>query len=142
LSIKYKQGDAMDIEETVSNISSNDGNDYQDDSDSFNFSQDESQSITSSLQDAKNPKKFPYIAIGRLTVLFRLLDVDEYFTCFLIDTNVAITLASNLDNPNKRGKAKLISKTFSEEKVKWENIVIKGDEKTNKKKDKKMKLNH
>jgi hypothetical protein len=49
----------MDIEETVSNISSNDGNDYQDDSDSFNFSQDESQSITSSLQDAKNPKKFP-----------------------------------------------------------------------------------
>ena len=127
----------MDIEETVSNISSNDRNDYQDDSDSFNFSLDESQTITSSLQDVKNPKKFTYIAIGRLTLLFRLLDVNEYFTCFLIDTNVVITLASNLDNPNKGGKAKLVSTTFSEEKVKWENIVIEGEEKTNKKKDKK-----
>ena len=134
---KYKQGDGMDIEETVSNTSSNDGSEYQDGSDSFNFSQDESQNITSSLQDVKNPKKFPYIAIGRLAVRFPALDADEYFTCFLIDTNVVITLASNLDNTSKGGKAKVISTTFSEEKVKWENIIIQGEEKSDKKKDKK-----
>ena len=40
---KYKQGVGMDNEETVSNTSSLEG------SDSFNFSQDESQTITSSL---------------------------------------------------------------------------------------------
>ena len=134
---KYKQGDGMDIEEAVSNTSNTDGMEYQEGGDSFNFSQDESQSITSPLLDVKNTKKFPYIAIGRLTVRFPQADSDEYFTCFLIDTNVVITLASNLENASKGGKAKSISTTFSEEKVKWENIIIQGEEKTDKKKEKK-----
>ena len=110
---KYKQGDGMDIEEAVSNTSNTDGMEYQEGGDSFNFSQDESQSITSPLLDVKNTKKFPYIAIGRLTVRFPQADSDEYFTCFLIDTNVVITLASNLENASKGGKAKSIQK-FSE----------------------------
>ncbi len=134
---KYKQGEGMDIEETVSNTSSSEGSDYQEGSDSFNFSQDDSQTITSPLQDVKNPKKFPYIAIGRLNVKFPLADEEEYYTCFLIDTNVVITLASNIEDINKGGKAKVISTTFSEEKVKWENIIIQGQEKSDKKKEKK-----
>ena len=129
---KYKQGDGMDIEETVSNTTSSEGSDY-DGTDSFNFSQDETQNITSPVLDVKNPKKFPYITIGRLQVRFPQVDYDEYFTCFLIDTNVVITLASNLENANKGGRAKIISTTFSEEKVKPENIIIEGEEKNDKK---------
>ena len=37
------------------------------------------------------------------------------------------------DDKNKGGKAKVISTTFSEEKVKWENIIIQGQEKSDKK---------
>ena len=120
---KYKQGDGMDIEETVSNNSSSEGSDF-DGTDSFNFSQDETQNITSPVLDVKNPKKFPYITIGRLQVRFPQVDYDEYFTCFLIDTNVVITLASNLENANKGGRAKIISTTFSEEKVKPEILEL------------------
>ena len=43
---KYKQGDGMDIEEAASNQNSSEGSDYQENSDSFNFSTDENQTIT------------------------------------------------------------------------------------------------
>ena len=54
---KYKQGDGMDIEEAASNQNNSEGSDYQENSDSFNFSTDENQTITSPLQDVKNVKK-------------------------------------------------------------------------------------
>ena len=137
---KYKQGDGMDIEEAASNQNSSEGSDYQENSDSFNFSTDENQTITSPLQDVKNVKKFPYIAIGTLTVKFPSFDEDYQYTCFLIDTNVVVTLASNLEDKNKGGKAKSIKTTFSDEKVKWENVRIQGeDDKKDKKNEKKQK---
>ena len=136
---KYKQGDGMDIEEAASNQNNSEGSDYQENSDSFNFSTDENQTITSPLQDVKNVKKFPYIAIGTLTVKFPSLDEDYQYTCFLIDTNVVVTLASNLEDKSKGGKAKYIKTTFSDEKVKWENVHIHGDDKKEKKSDKKQK---
>ena len=37
-------------------------------------------------------------------------------------------MAANINDKNKGGKAKSIVTTFSEEKVKWENIIIQGEE--------------
>jgi hypothetical protein len=130
---KYKQGDGMDIEESASNTTSSEGSDYQENGDSFNFSTDENQTFTSPLQDVKNVKKFPYIAIGTLLVKYPSLEEEFQYTCFLIDTNVVVTLASNLDDKNKGGKAKSIKTTFSDEKVKWENIIIQGEDEKKKK---------
>jgi hypothetical protein len=134
---KYKQGEIMDIEDSTTNTTNTEGSDYQENGDSFNFSTDDNQTITSPLQDVKNIKKFPYIAIGTITVRFPLLDEDREYTCFLIDTNVVVTLASNIDDKSKGGRAKTIKTTFSNEKVKPENIHIQGeDDKKEKKKQK------
>ena len=101
-------------------------------SEPLSFSQEVSISIDSPNLHIKNPKKFPYITIGTLTVKFPINDEDFQYTCFLIDTNVVVTLASNLNDKNKGGKAKSIITTFSEEKVKWENIYIQGENESNK----------
>ena len=132
---KYNQDEGMNLE-TNSTVVSGENSDYQDTQDSFNFSTDESQTILSAQQDVKNVKRFPYIAIG--TLIVKGSNDEEYlYTCFLIDTNVVVTLASNLKDPLKGGIAKTIYTTFSEEKVKPENIKIQGEEKTGNKKDKK-----
>ena len=121
---KYKQVDGMDLDESTTTNNSN--VDFAESSDgSFNFSTDESQSISSPLQNVKNIKKFPYIAVGSLTAKFPN-GTDEIYTCFLIDTNVVVTLASNLYNKNKNGKVKEVFTTFSDEKVKIENIKFQG----------------
>ena len=109
---KYKQGDDMDIEEAAFNQNSSEGSDYQENRDSFIFYTDGNQTIISPLQDVKNVKKFPYIAIGTLTVKFPSFDEDYQYTCFLIDTNAVVTLASNLEDKNKGGKAIFIKTTF------------------------------
>ena len=131
----YKQDDVIDIEENMTNNSIS-YNWHDLNNDSFRFSTCENQTITSPLQNVKNSKKFPYIAIGTLIVRFPISNSDEYFTCFLIDANVVITLASNLEDKNKGGRAKSILTTFSEEKVKWENIFIQGEEEKKEKKKK------
>ena len=51
-------------------------------------------------------------------------------------------MATNLDNKNKGGKAELIMTSFINEKVKWENIFIQGEEKSKKKKDQNESLNN
>ena len=103
--------------------------------DSFSFSQDATQNIESTALDVKNVNKFPYIAVGTLTVKFPIGDEDYQYTCFLIDTNVVVTLASNLNDKNKGGKAKSIISTFSEEKVKWENVFFEEENSKKKKKE-------
>lgn len=123
----------MDIEEAASHQNSSEGSNYQENSDSFNFSIDEKQTITSPLQDIKNVKKFPYIVIDTLIAKFPSFDEDYQYTCFLIDTNIVITLVSNLEDKNKGGKSKSIKTTFSDEKVKWENIHIQGEDDEKKK---------
>ena len=89
---------------------------------------------TQDLNDIKlnieNIKMFPYNPIGTISVKFPLNEEIFVYTCFLIDTNVVVTLASNLENKNKGGKAKSIVTSFSEENVKWENIIIQGEEKS------------
>ncbi len=63
---------------------------------SFNISNDDDQTLTSQLQNVENIKEYPYIAIGTITVRFPELEKDLEYTCFLIDTNVVVTLASNI----------------------------------------------
>ena len=108
-----------------------------DEKDSFMFSgQEMSQTINNPKFDVKNLKMFPYSAIGTISVEFAISEEKFVYTCFLIDTNVVVTLASNLENKNMGGKAELIITSFSKEKVKWENIFIQGEEKKGKKEDK------
>jgi len=141
LKIEYKcnQEEGMNLETNSNNVNGK-NSDYQDNKDSYNFSKDENQAILSAQQDIKNVKKFPYIAIG--TVIVRTSnDEDLLYTCFLIGTNVVVTLASNLLDPIKGGLAKSIYTTFSEEKVKPENIKIQGEEKNGKKNENKKETN-
>ena len=137
---KYKQNDGMDVDEATSTSTSNEPSEYAGENDSFSFSTEVTQSIDSPALDVKNTKKFPYIAIGTLTCKFPISEDDYQYTCFLIDTNVVVTLASNLNDKNKGGKAKSIITTFSDEKVKWENIRIQGEDDKKNKKDKKETL--
>ena len=110
---------------------------------SFNISNDDDQTLTSQLQNVENIKEYPYIAIGTITVRFPELEKDLEYTCFLIDTNVVVTLASNIIKNGVR--AQIIKTTFGDEEVKLENVVhiqgedIKEDEKKKKKMQKKLK---
>ena len=98
----------------------------------FNDSFDEKELyINNNKLNIKNIKKYPYDAIGTISVQFP--DNDEVFayTCFLIDKNKVVTLASNIENKSKGGKAKSIMTSFSKENVKWENIYIQEEEELN-----------
>ena len=83
--------------------------------------------IKSPAIDIKNTKKFPYNSVGILKVKFPISDEDFLYTCFMIGTNIVVTLASNLVDNNKGGKAKSIITTFKNEEVKWKNIYIQGE---------------
>ena len=127
---KYKQTESMDVEENTANM--NQGENQQntgEGSESFIFSQEITQALNNPRLDVKKINKFPYIAIGTITSQFPGDQVVQN-TCFLIDTNVVVTLASNIDNKNKGGKAESITTTFSKEKVKIDSthIIIQGEE--------------
>ena len=124
---KYKQTESMEVEENTNNMPTAE-NSENTENDSFTFSQEVTQTLTNPKLDVKNVKKFPYIAIGTISVVFPVSEEVFEYTCFLIDTNVVVTLAANINDKNKGGKAKSIVTTFSEEKVKWENIIIQGEE--------------
>ena len=125
---KYNLSENLQACDSIQNTSNDTSTEGPGD-DSFNFSQEIVQVVDSSQLDVKNVKIFPHSTIGTLIVKFDSSDMDEYFTCFLVDTNVVVTLASNLINKNKGGKAKSIMTTFSDEKVKWENIHIQNEKK-------------
>ena len=134
---KYKQTDSMDPEENTNSMPQSENTSEATENDSFTFSTEVTQALTNPRLTVKNTKKFPHIAIGTISVKFPISDEAYDYTCFLIDTNVVVTLASNLDNKGMGGKAKSIQTSFSNEKVKWENIHIQGEEKKEKgKKDK------
>ena len=133
---KYKQTESMEVEENTTNMPTSD-NSENPENDSFTFSQEITQTLTNPKLDVKQIKKFPYIAIGTISVVFPVSEQVFEYTCFLIDTNVVVTLAANIESKNKGGKAKSIFTSFSEETVKWENVYIQGEEKDKgKKKDK------
>ena len=108
--------------------------------DSFIFSVEINQSLDNPKLNVKNISKFPYSAIGTISVQFPLREEIFVYTCFLIDANVVVTLASNLKSKSKGGKAKSIVTSFSREKVKWENIFIQGEEISDEKNDEKDKI--
>ena len=97
--------------------------------DFFNFSFEDDRKIDNSKLNVKNTQKYPYNTIGTISVQFQESKEIFEYTCFLIDSNVVVTLAENLDNINKGGKAISIMISFNEENVKWENIFIQGEEK-------------
>ena len=93
--------------------------------------------IASPLLNVENIKKYPYIAIGTITVRFPKLEKDLEYTCFLIDSNVVVTLASNIKDKNKGGRATKIKTTFSDEEVSSENVHFQEeDSKKDEKKEK------
>ena len=97
--------------------------------DFFNFSFEDDRKIDNIKLNVKNTQKYPYNTIGTINVQFQESKEIFEYTCFLIDSNVVVTLAANLENNNKGGKAVSIVTSFSEENVKWENIFIQGEEK-------------
>ena len=134
---KYKQTESMEPEENTNSMPQSENQSENTENDSFTFSQEVTQALTNQRLTVKNTKKFPHIAIGTISVKFPISEDVYDYTCFLIDTNVVVTLRANLDNKAMGGKAKFIQTSFSEEKVKWENIHCQDEEKKEKgKKDK------
>ena len=66
---KYKQTESMEVEENSTNVSSSDNQDGVE-NDSFTFSTEVTQALNNPKLDVKNIKKFPYIAIGKISVVF------------------------------------------------------------------------
>ena len=132
IKIEYKfdyAGAAAEAEEN-SNASTRGGdNKGGSENDSFILSQEVTQALDNPTLNVKNMNKFPYSAIGTITCKFPVDENKEFiYTCFLIDTNVVLTLAANLESNSKGGRAKSIVTSFSKEQVKWENIIIQGSE--------------
>ena len=131
LKIEYKinYDELKDEEENLKNRA-----DSFDSDDPFELDYEYNPDIYNTKFDVKNTNKYPYCSIGTISVQFPVsLEVFTY-TCFLIDSNVVVTLASNLDNRSKGGRATSIETSFSKEKVKQENIYIQGEEKLKNKK--------
>ena len=99
--------------------------------DSFYFSLHLNMIIDYPNADIDDIKKFPYKSVGTIIAKFPVSNEIFEYTCFLINSNVVVTLASNLKNKSKGGKATSIFTSFSYEEVRWENIYIQGEEKSN-----------
>jgi Ran GTPase-activating protein (RanGAP) involved in mRNA processing and transport len=132
IKIEYKfdyTGAAQEAEENSNQIARNGENKGGAEGQSFILSETVTQELDNPALNVKNMNKFPYSAIGTISCKFPVDDNKEFiYTCFLIDTNVVLTLASNLESNSKGGKAKSISCSFSKEPIKWENITIQGSE--------------
>lgn len=132
IKIEYKfdyAGAAAEAEENSNSVSRNGENKGGAEGQSFILSEQITQELDNSALNVKNMNKFPYSAIGTISCKFPVDDNKEFiYTCFLIDTNVVLTLASNLESNSKGGRAKSISCSFSKEQIKWENITIQGSE--------------
>ena len=127
---KFSYSEISNTEENPSSTMNGIDNSERADNESFIFSQEVNQVLDNPKLNVKSIKKFPYCAVGTINVQFPISDEVYEYTCFLIDTNVVVTLAANLENKNKGGRAKSIMTSFSKENVKWENIFIQGEEKS------------
>ena len=131
LKIEYKYNTDLDFDKNnETDIKDKNLGEYNDsNNDSFNFSDDNIIDIDSPQNDIKNTKLFPYVAIGVLSVKFPISDETYFYSCFAISRKVIVTLASNLEDNKKGGKAKSIRTSFSDLEVKWENIHIQNENK-------------
>ena len=127
---KFNYNEYSSVEENSSSTMNQKNNCEKEDNESFIFSQEITQVLNNPKLDVKRIKKFPYCGIGTISVQFPIGNEIFKYTCFLIDANVVVTLASNLENKNLGGKAISIMTSFSKENVKWENIFIQGEEKS------------
>ena len=127
---KFNYNEYSSEEENSSSTMNQKNNCEEEDNESFIFSQEITQVLNNPKLDVKRIKKFPYCGIGTIRVQFPIGNEIFKYTCFLIDANVVVTLASNLENKNLGGKAISIITSFSKENVKWENIYIQGEEKS------------
>ena len=127
---KFNYNEYSSEEENSSSTMNQKNNCEKEDNESFIFSQEITQVLNNPKLDVKRIKKFPYCGIGTIRVQFPIGNEIFKYTCFLIDANVVVTLASNLENKNLGGKAISIMTSFSKENVKWENIYIQGEEKS------------
>lgn len=82
-------------------------------------------SITNKQTLVQDTGYFPYCSIGTLIAVFPKKDEPILSTCFLINDNVLLTLASNLYKPKYGGDAKEISTSFFiKEKIPLKQIKI------------------
>ena len=79
----------------------------------------EIQNQNSIYRNIKDVSRFPYIAIGTITLRFPNNEIDEH-TCFLIHKKVIVTLLSFLTRNNKN--AIEATTTFTEEKLNLKNV--------------------
>ena len=63
-------------------------------------------------------RQYPYCAVGTLFATFPdNKDKVHQYTCFLIEANVVVTLASNINNAEFGGKAITVTTSFSNDKI-------------------------
>ena len=78
--------------------------------------------------------QYPYCTIGTLFVTFPNSPEERIYTCFLIEANIVVTLATNIYDASKGGKAIEIKTSFSKEPINLDNVFI-FDEDNNKKRE-------
>ena len=83
----------------------------------------EGQNITSRSSAVSRSKEFPYIGVGTITIKFSQSNNESCKTCFLIDSNVVVTLESNIKKIEK-GNANHITTSFNDKVVKESNIYL------------------
>ena len=110
-----------------------------DNDDDFVFFEDKISS--SSKIREKDKRKYPYSIVGVLTVKFPNSEDMMDYTCFLISKNIILTLATNLYDKDKGGKAIYIKTSLSDEVINWDNIIIQHNKKEKKYYDKKDEKN-
>ena len=125
IKIEYK---LLDKEKNLSSEKNEIDEPKNNENNSFSLSDEEIQLINDPKLNIINIKVFPYCAIGTINVQFPVSDEIFEYTCFLISANAVVTLASNLENKSKGGKAKSIITSFNKEKVDWNKIYIQGKE--------------
>lgn len=90
----------------------------------FEVSSLQSVPLTSTQTAVKQNTYFPYSSVGTLLVDFPKADETKEFTCFLVEENVVVTLATNLYDPKYGGEAKTVKTSFSDAKIKPANIIF------------------
>ena len=80
--------------------------------------------LTSPQTTVKQSNYFPYSSVGTLLVDFPKADEPKEYTCFLVEENIVVTLASNLYNVKYGGDAKTVRTSFSDDKIKPSNILF------------------
>ena len=83
----------------------------------------EGQNITSRSSAVSRSKEFPYIGVGTITIKFSQSNNESCKTCFIIDSNVIVTLESNVKKIEK-GNANHIITSFNDKVIKESNIYL------------------